>query len=167
MSDLFSFPNPVNDVAARTVAAGVVLMCLATLITRSPVLMVILAFGFLARVATGPTLSPLGQLATRVIAPRIGHAKFVPGPPKRFAQAIGAVFTVSATLAWFAFDAHAVAFVLIGLLAIPAFMESALGYCVGCAMFSLMIRIGVIPESVCPECADLTKRYPERYAAHS
>ena len=167
MSNLFSFPDPVNDVAARAVAAGVVLMCVATLITRSPILMVILAFGFLARVATGPTLSPLGQLATRVIAPRVGHAKFVPGPPKRFAQAIGAVFTVSATLAWFAFDAHTVAFVLIGLLAIPAFMESALGYCVGCAMFSLMIRIGVIPESVCPECADLTKRYPERYATHS
>lgn len=53
--------------------------------TGSPWLIVVLAVGFLARVLTGPRLSLLGQLATRVVAPRFGLPNFVPGPPKRFA----------------------------------------------------------------------------------
>lgn len=167
MARIFSFPDPVNDVAARSVATGVVLLCVLTIVTRQPVLLVVLAYGFVARVLTGPTLSPLGQFATRIAAPSIGRTKVVPGPPKRFAQGIGAVFSLSAVTAWFVFGSHVAALIIIGLLAIPAFMEAAFGYCVGCAMFSALIRIGVIPASVCPECADLTKRYPERYATQA
>jgi Domain of unknown function (DUF4395) len=96
---VFSFPDPVNELAARTVAGGVLILAAATLVVSVTVgqhwlwLSVALAYGFLARVATGPTLSPLGQLATRVVAPRLGAARPVPGAPKRFAQAIGAVVT--------------------------------------------------------------------------
>src|SRR5690349_1261374 len=98
--NLFSFPNPVNEVAARIVAGGVLLQAIVTLVLsfadpRWLWLTVVLAYGFVARVLTGPTLSPLGQLATRVIAPRIAPSKPVPGPPKRFAQGIGAVMTLS------------------------------------------------------------------------
>ncbi len=164
MSGLFSFPDPVNDLAARTVATGVVLLCVVTIITRSPIPLVLLTYGFAARVATGPTLSPLGQLATRVIAPHLGAARPVPGPPKRFAQGIGLAFSGTATLVWFAFGAHMVALVVVGFLAVPALVEAALGYCVGCRIFSGLMRLGVIPETICPECADLTKVYPERYA---
>jgi hypothetical protein len=54
------------------------------------VLLAPLAYGFVARVLTGPTLSPLGQLVTRVVTPRLPVApRPVPGPPKRFAQGIG------------------------------------------------------------------------------
>src|SRR6516164_6780099 len=101
MRRLFSFPNPVNELAARTVAGGVVLLCIATVVTGSPLLLALLAYGFVARVLTGPTLSPLGQFATRVAAPRLGPPRLVPGPPKRFAQGIGAVFTVTAAVAGF------------------------------------------------------------------
>lgn len=167
MKDLFSFPDPVNDLAARTVAAGVVTLCIVFLVTRSPIALVLLALGFIARVATGPTLSPLGQFATRVAAPRLGAPRHVPGPPKRFAQAIGTLFSVSAAVLWFGFGLHTAALVVVAMLMIPAAAEAALGYCVGCKMFSLLMRVGVIPESVCPECADLTKRYPERYATTS
>ena len=52
MPSLFRFPNPVNEVAARTVAAGVVALCVATLAWRTPWLLVPLAYGFVARVAT-------------------------------------------------------------------------------------------------------------------
>ena len=45
----------------------------------------VLAYGFVARVLTGPTLSPLGQLVTRVVTPALDiEARPVPGPPKRF-----------------------------------------------------------------------------------
>src|SRR5439155_16585709 len=96
-SKLFSFPNPVNEVAARLVAGGVVLLSLTTIVFDQPWLTAVLAYGFLARVATGPKLSPLGLLVTRVLVPALPFEKReVPGPPKRFAQAIGAVFTVTA-----------------------------------------------------------------------
>src|SRR3954471_7207688 len=96
---LFSFPNPVNEVAARLVAGGVVLLSLATIVFDQPWLTAVIAYGFVARVLTGPTLSPLGQLVTRVVTPRLGVApKAVPGPPKRFAQGIGAVLSVTAAV---------------------------------------------------------------------
>ena len=67
MSTLFRFPNPVNEVSARLVAGGVVLMALGALLLGQMWLLVPLAYGFVARVVTGPTLSPLGQLVTRVV----------------------------------------------------------------------------------------------------
>lgn len=164
MTRLLDFPDPVDDHAARTVAAGVVVLCVVTIFTGSWIPLVLLAYGFAARVATGPTLSPLGQLATRVVAPRLGDAKPVAGPPKRFAQGIGFVFSGTAAVLYLGFGLHTAALVVVGALAVPAFLEAAFGYCIGCRMFSLLMRAGVIPESVCPECADLTKRYPERYA---
>lgn len=149
---LFSFPNPVNEIAARTVAGVVALAAVITLITGSPLLLIPLAYGFLARVATGPTLSPLGLFATRVVAPLLG-SKPVPGPPKRFAQAIGAVITTSATVLYFT-GLHTAAFVLVGLIAVAATLESVFAFCIGCRVFDLLMRAHVIPESVCEECAN-------------
>jgi Domain of unknown function (DUF4395) len=60
---LCSFPDPVNEIAARTVATGVVVMAAAALVFEAPWMLVVLTYGFWARVLTGPTLSPLGQLA--------------------------------------------------------------------------------------------------------
>ena len=99
---IIGFPNPVNEKAARTVAGGVLLLCSVTLLLSLTVgdrwlwLTVPIALGFVARVLTGPRLSPLGQVATRLVAPRLGMPKLVPGPPKRFAQGIGAVVTTAA-----------------------------------------------------------------------
>ena len=87
MATFFDFPNPVNDVAARTVAAGVIVMASLTLATHQLWLTIPLAYGFVARVACGPKLSPLGRVATQIVAPIIGkNARRVPGPPKRLAQ---------------------------------------------------------------------------------
>ena len=69
--NLFSFPNPVNEYAARTVAACVLILTLITSLTLWLPIAVFLAYGFTARVLTGPTLSPIGLLATRVIVPSI------------------------------------------------------------------------------------------------
>jgi Domain of unknown function (DUF4395) len=155
VASFFSFPNPVNDVAARSVAGGVIVMSAVALGTHQLWLTVPLAYGFLARVACGPRFSPLGLIATRVIAPRLGtHARLVPGPPKRFAQAMGATFTIAAMLAWLLGN-DLVAEILLGLLIVPAALEAFLGYCVGCKIFALGIRSGLVPEEVCLECGDL------------
>lgn len=159
MKDLFSFPNPVNEVSARLVATGVVLMLVLTLALDLEWMTLVLAYGFLARVLTGPTLSPLGQLATRVLTPALPfEAKLTPGPPKRFAQGIGAAFTVTAALLTYGFDQWGAAKVLLALMLVPASLEAFAGYCIGCRVFALLMKAGVIPESVCEECNDIWAR---------
>src|SRR5438552_2049360 len=153
---LFSFPNPVNEVSARLVAGGVVLLALATIVFDQPWLTVVIAYGFVARALTGPTLSPLGQLVTRVITPRLPVApKLVAGPPKRFAQGIGVVFSVTAAVLALGFGARGAADVVLGLLVVAATLESVFAYCVGCHLFALLMRIGLIPAEVCERCNDI------------
>jgi hypothetical protein len=157
MRELFSFPNPVNEKAARVVAGFVLATVILILATSWYWLLIPLAYGFWARVLTGPTLSPLGRLAQRVIAPRLGPPKHVPGPPKRFAQGMGAVMSTAALICAFAVSHQAADGVLIAFLP-AAGLESIFGYCVGCKVFALLMRIGVIPETVCLECADISSR---------
>ncbi|HVA06504.1 MAG TPA: DUF4395 domain-containing protein [Acidimicrobiales bacterium] len=161
LRSLFSFPDPVNEKAARTVAAGVVVMSVAGIAAQQPWLLVVLAAGFWARVLTGPTLSPLGRLATSVVAPALGKPKPVPGPPKRFAQAIGTAFSTAAVLLWFGAGAHIPALAVTGALASAAFLEAVLGLCLGCKMFGVLMRVGLVPRSVCEACADISLRHPE------
>jgi hypothetical protein len=158
---LLSFPNPVNEVAARTVAAGVVVLCLANIVFDQPWLLVLLPYGFLARVLTGPTLSPWGQIVTRVIVPRLPfEPKYVPGPPKRFAQGIGATLSVAAVIAYFGFGSRLAAVVLVAMIAVAATLESVFGLCLGCKIFAVLMRVGVIPETVCEACQDLSLARP-------
>lgn len=153
---LFSFPNPVNETSARLVAAGVVLQGVVFLLVREWWLLVPLAYGFLARVLTGPTLSPLGQFVTRVVTPRLRvNHHFVPGSPKRFAQGIGLAFSGGALVAW-GLGAPVVTYVLIVGLVGAATLESVFAICLGCIIFNQLITWGLIPESVCEECARIT-----------
>jgi hypothetical protein len=156
MRDLFSFPNPVNEVSARLVAAGVVVLGLLTIVLGEPWLVAVLAYGFVARVLTGPTLSPLGQLVTRVITPALpNEAKWVAGPPKRFAQGIGATLSVAAVIAHFAFGATTLAYVLVGMIVVAATLESVFAICLGCIIFGGLMRAGIVPDEVCERCNDI------------
>ncbi len=156
---LFSVPNPVNEKAARTVAAGVAALVVATLLSRALWLTIPLAYGFVARVASGPRFSPLGQLASRVVAPRLGAPRLVPGPPKRFAQSMGALFSLAALGCWLAGERTA-AFAVLAVLLLPALAEAVLAYCVGCEIFALGMRLGVVPATLCEECLDITRHPP-------
>ncbi|MDQ6911218.1 MAG: DUF4395 domain-containing protein [Actinomycetota bacterium] len=153
---MFSFPDPVNEVSARLVAAGVVVMSLATIVFDTPWMTAIVAYGFLARVLSGPTFSPLGQLVTRVLTPRLAiPPRLVPGPPKRFAQGMGAVMSVTAAVLALGFGARGAAYVVLGLLAAAATLESVFALCLGCRIFAVLMRAGIIPEAVCERCNHL------------
>ena len=155
---VFGFPNPVNERSARWVATGVVLQAVLFLIVRQGWVLIPLTYGFTARVLTGPKLSPLGQLATRVLTPAMkGEGRLVPGPPKRFAQGIGLVFSLGASIAWLS-GADVVAIVLIAALTVAASLEAFAGFCLGCTIFGQLMRLGVIPESVCEDCNDISRR---------
>jgi len=155
---VFHFPNPVNEKAARTVAAGVLVLSVVALATSAYWLLAVLAAGFLARVLTGPTLSPLGQLATKVVAPRLGAPKYVSGPPKRFAQGIGAALTTIGAVAALGFGLHRVGDAALIAIIAASGLESILGYCVGCKLFGLGMRAGLVPAGVCADCADIWAR---------
>jgi hypothetical protein len=154
MRDLFSFPNPVNETSARLVAGAVAVLAVVAIAFQQGWLLPVLAYGFVARALSGPTLSPLGLVATRVVTPRLHVVhRYSPGPAKRFAQSIGAVFTVTASLLWYAAGQHTAALALAGVIALFASLESGLGLCVGCKSFYLGMRLGIVPPSVCENCS--------------
>lgn len=161
---VFGFPNPVNENAARVVAGGVVVLCALTLVLTAAGgrgwlwLTAALAYGFVARVLAGPRFSPLGRFATRVAAPRLGPERPVPGPPKRFAQGIGATLSVLALLAFAVLGLDTLAVVLVAMVLGAATLESVFGLCLGCTAFAALMRAGVIPEGTCEACANVGLR---------
>ncbi len=119
-------------------------------------LVVVLAYGFWARVLTGPTLSPLGQMVTRIVTPRLHlEPRYAAGPPKRFAQGIGAAFTTIVLVLGFGFDEWGAAKLVLAALVVAAFLEAAFGLCLGCKVFAVLIRAGVVPEEVCERCNNI------------
>jgi hypothetical protein len=154
---VLGFPRVINEKAARTVAAVVALTGAVALVTGAHWLLIPLAYGFWARVLAGPRLSPLAQLATKVVAPRLGDPREVPGPPKRFAQGMGAAITTLGVLG-LALGWTAVTTVLLAALVVAATLEAALGLCIGCKLFARLMRAGIVPETVCLECSDISSR---------
>lgn len=133
------FPRTVNEYAARLVAIGVVAQAILILLTGWTWLFVPLVGGFVARVVAGPRFSPLGRAAV-ALAPKV---RTVPGPPKRFAQGIGVVFSSTAALlavlglpGWSA--------LVLGGLIFAAGLEAAAGVCLGCRIYALLWD--------CPDC---------------
>lgn len=147
---LFSFPDPVNETSARVVAAGVLLEAALFFVVRDGWALAPLVYGFAARVLTGPTLSPLGQFATRVVTPRLHVAhRYVPGRPKRFAQGMGLAFTGGAAIAW-SLGVPELSYVLIGLLVVAATLEAVFAICLGCIVYRFLWE--------CEDCTDISER---------
>ncbi|MFZ8935954.1 MAG: DUF4395 domain-containing protein [Ilumatobacteraceae bacterium] len=158
MTKRYPFPNPANETSARLVAAGVVLISAAFLLTNSTLILLALTYGFAARVVAGPAFSPLALLVTRIITPKLNFDhKFVPGPPKRFAQTIGLTFAATA-LTLTLLDYSLATKLVIAALIFAATLESVFAICLGCIMFSFLMKLGVIPQSVCESCNDITLR---------
>ena len=80
--------------------------------------------------------------------------KYVPGPPKRFAQGMGAVITVTGAVLWFGFGSAGAAYVLLAAIVVAATLESVFALCLGCLVFAGLMRVGVIPAEVCEKCND-------------
>src|SRR5207248_11679325 len=121
-----------GGVAGGGMATGIVILA-----TGAYCLLVPLAYGCWARVLTGATLSPLGWTAHNVIAPRLGNRKPVSGPPKRFAQGMGAAFSALALVFAVILGEHTIADGLLVLLVIAAGLESIFAFCMGCRVFDL------------------------------
>jgi len=153
------FPRVVDDVTVRLIAAVVLVLAIAALSLHQWWIYAVLAVDFTLRVAFGPKASPVAQGVQRLVRPRVSAAKRpTAGPPKRFAAGIGAVLTTAAAVLW-ALGIAGPVVVIIGAVMIffPA-LESILGICVGCKAFAVLMKLGVVPEEICLECADISLR---------
>lgn len=156
VGELFSFPHPANDVAARMVAGMVVTLGLASILLDLPWLLAPMVYEFVARVLTGPKLSVMGLLATRVLVPLLGNpSRPVAGPPKRFAQAMGVGFSAAALVLHFGLGLPVAATGALGVLLVFASLEAALGFCAGCFAFGYLMRWGLVPQETCEKCNSL------------
>ena len=154
-----AFPRTINEKAARVIGAVVAVTLVVALATGAWWLAVPIAYGYWARVLGAGRFSPLARLANDVVAPRLGPPKPVSGPPKRFAQGMGAAFSTGGGLA-FALGAPTAGAALLGMLVAAAALEAVFALCLGCKIFALLMRAGLVPEEVCAECSDIWSRVP-------
>jgi hypothetical protein len=154
---VFAFPNPVNEYSARITAALVVVLAVATLLTGFGWGLAVIAAGFWLRVLFGPRISPLALLSVKVLTPRLGKKRLVPGPPKRFAQGLGAAMSTAAAILLAAGLAPA-AWILLAVLIVAASLEAFAGFCLGCVIFGFLQRRGLIPDDVCEACNNVQLR---------
>tara|TARA_B100001123_G_C14988169_1_gene898454 strand:- start:163 stop:681 length:519 start_codon:yes stop_codon:yes gene_type:complete len=156
LRQIFSFPDTVNEYAARTVASCVVMLGTSYFLTENIFILIFMLYGFAARVVAGPSLSPLALIATKLVVPALGNPTLVcPGPPKRFAQMIGLIVTSAALIA--VFSGHTLlSYECIGLLVLFASLEALIGFCAGCWLFRKMMAWGWVPQEVCEKCNNLS-----------
>jgi hypothetical protein len=49
--------------------------------------------------------------------------------------------------------------ILVGIVGLFATLEAVVGFCAGCTAFGYLMRAGVVPETVCEECNNITLRW--------
>jgi Domain of unknown function (DUF4395) len=53
-----------------------------------------------------------------------------------------------------------VAYVLVGVIIVAATLESVFALCIGCKVFAVLMRFGVIPDDVCERCNNIWDTNP-------
>lgn len=149
------YPDVVNENVTRIVASTVVFLGVLSILFPNYVVLGLLLLGFVLRLSYGPKWEPFAFFTSKYLVPWLGIS-FVPsaGPPKRFAQLIGFSFSLVAILLYA--NGYLLAYqITLATLVFFASLESFLGWCAGCFMFGLLMKIGVIPEEVCERCNNL------------
>ena len=128
--------------------AGVTLLVLAAALLisdASPAVVAAITGGQAVLFAVGAGLgvhrTPTGLLFRRVVRPRLAPPEHLEDPaPPRFAQAVGLVFAVVATIG-FAAGAVLLGQVATGLALAAALLNAFFGFCLGCEMYLLGARM--------------------------
>ena len=123
-------------------AAGVTTVVLAlTLVLNNAWPLAVQAVVFAISVAFGVQASPYGLLFKRLIRPRLGPPnELEDAAPPRFAQLVGLVFAVAGLIGYLT-GAGVLGVVATGFALVAAFVNAAVGLCLGCEAYLLIHRI--------------------------
>jgi Domain of unknown function (DUF4395) len=113
-----------------------------------PWLVVITAI-FLALSALAPTISPYRYLYRGIVLPlRLMKPRIVEDDPAphRFAQAVGAVFLIAASIAIFFLHAPVIGSILDLIVFVLAGINLTVGFCAGCFVYYHLGRLGLLPR---------------------
>lgn len=146
-----SVPTKVNGGAVRIVALFTVILSVVAAATGTAWVAALLALDFALRGLVTPRVSPLAA-AARLLQP---YSPFAGTPiffaPKRFAARIGLLLSAGATVALL-YGQLTLGVVILSVLALFAFLEGAFSFCLGCKIYGLLIRKGIIAQENCPDC---------------
>ncbi|MFG1626939.1 DUF4395 domain-containing protein [Kribbella sp. NPDC049227] len=134
--------HPQVDPRGLRFAAGVTTVLLAlTLVLNSPWPLAVQTVVFAISVAFGVQASPYGQLFKRLIRPRLGPPEELEdAAPPRFAQLVGLIFAVVGLVGYLT-GATVLGVVATGFALVAAFVNAAVGLCLGCEAYLLIHRI--------------------------
>ncbi|NEA31867.1 DUF4395 domain-containing protein [Streptomyces sp. SID13031] len=134
--------QPQVDPRGLRFAAALTTVVLAlTLVLNNPWFLAVQAVVFAISVVFGVQASPYGQLFKRLIRPRLGPPKELEdAAPPRFAQLVGLVFAVLGLIGYFA-GVELLGVVATGFALVAAFVNAAVGLCLGCEAYLLIQRI--------------------------
>ena len=65
----------------------------------------------------------------------------------------------------YGFGRKRAAYAVLGGLIGAAGLEAFFGICLACKMFPALVRLGIVPDTACEDCADLSARRPSAIAA--
>ncbi len=122
----------------------VVALGLVGLTTAATILLAAQAVVFLVAAIVGAARHPYGFVFKRLIRPRVSAPVELEDPaPPTFSQGVGFVVVVLGILLQLAGVPYAVV-VAAAAAFVVAFLNSVFGYCVGCQIYLLLARIGII-----------------------
>ena len=136
-------PAPAGvDPRGQRIAAGITALVLAVvLVTSSAWLLAaqVVVFGLAA--GLGVRRSPYALAYAGLVRPRLGPPAELEDPrPPRFAQAVGLAFAVVG-LAGYVAGLPVLGAVATGMALVAALLNAALGLCLGCEMYLLLVRL--------------------------
>ncbi len=152
------FPIFVPEKVVRSIATLVFFLAMLALVLKSPWIALILAIDFALRSLVTPRSSYLVFIAKRIVTP-LFRSKNEPVPfrPKRFAALIGLALSGAAFLLGI-FEISIGFYLLMGVLALFSSLEAFAGFCAGCEMFAMLMKLRIISADNCPECSNLLER---------
>ena len=136
----------IDENKARLTASFVFILTLVYSFTNFLAIPVLLMADFFVRGFNFSNYSPLNIIANRLSLLFSIKPKLIDQAPKRFSAKIGLLFCLS-IVAFSAFDFGTVSLVIAIVLATFALLESSLGVCAGCHVYSLYSKISVRRKS--------------------
>ncbi len=132
---------PMNENKARLTAFWVFVLGIIFLLTNWWIIMAFLVIDFLLRANNQGKYSLLAILSDAVINLFKIKNKPVDRAPKRFAAGVGLVFTIGILILTLLKQDTGV-LIVTSVLLLFAFLESFVGFCAGCYVYSGLLRIG-------------------------